>query len=156
VNVRLSNAGRLEVVLYGLLLVYVLNLLVQTLGFTDPRARVFPLFIGVPTALLLGVLFVQQFLPARLDRFLPSRSSHPDESAGGNLDWPFMLVFASFPFVAYLVGFAITVPLYTFALTSRACEDLRTGLTVAAVVTVAWWILFVELLNVPFYEGILF
>jgi hypothetical protein len=152
----ISSPDRLAVGLYGLLLVYTLNLIVQTLDFSDPRARLFPLLFGVPTALILGLLTVRGLMPTRFDRVLPTRSVEEEsETDDGELGWLTVVIFASFPFVAYLFGFLITVPVYTFALTSRACDDVRTGLAVAVVVTVGWWIVFVELLNVIFYEGIL-
>lgn len=156
-NVRfLSNIDRLQVGLYGLLLLYVLNLLLRTFAFDDPRARMFPLLFGVPTALFLSVLVIRGLAPMQFDRLLPTRSIEADtDTEDGKLDLYTISVFASFPFIAYLFGFLVAVPLYTFALTSRVCDDIRTVLAITLIVTVGWWILFVELLNVVFYSGVI-
>jgi hypothetical protein len=148
----------LDIGLYGLLLLYVLNLLVQTMNFSDARARLFPLFVGIPTALILLALTMRGFAPNVFDRALPTRSVETEtekESDGGKLDWLTIIIFTSFPFIAYLVGFLITVPIYIFLLTSRASDDIQTGLAVTVMVTIGWYLLFVELLGVLFFEGIL-
>lgn len=152
----LSDANWLIAALYGGLGIYVVNILVRTMSFSDPRARIFPLLFGVPTAVLLGVLVVRELNPVWFDELLPTRSaSHDEESTDGELDWLTIGTFASFPFVAYLFGFTIAVPAYTLALTSRTCERLRTALGITLLVSVGWWLVFVQLLNVIFFEGIL-
>jgi hypothetical protein len=151
-----SKANWLIAALYAVMGLYVVNILVRTLSFSDPRARIFPLLFGVPTALLLGILVVRELNPIWFDELLPTRSvTQDEESTDGRLDWLTVFTFASFPFVAYLVGFTIAVPAYTLALTSRTCERLRTALGITLVVTVGWWLVFVQLLNVIFFEGVL-
>lgn len=147
----------LTVVLYGILGLYVVGLMVQTLGFSDPRARLFPLLFGIPTIILLGVLVLRGIAPEWFNQVLPTRSvsDRLDTDREGHLDWVTLVIFTTFPMVAYLVGFFVAVPVYTFALTARVADSLRVGLAVAIGVTIGWWIVFTQLLNVIFFEGIL-
>lgn len=159
-NIQVNRRSGM-IILYLFLTMYIANLIYEASNFSDPRARLFPLIFGIPTVILLFSLLLIQIIP-----LLPSDISYEtnlsdggfynfNDGDRGNISKLVISVFLSFPFIAYLFGFLITVPLYTAAFTLATTKNTKNSIVVSIIVAFAWYAFFVLGLNVVFYEGII-
>lgn len=137
--------------------------------------KLFPLMVGVPVILFTLLQTVDVWYPDAFDRLHPNRvvgggsdglSEDLEETAEDDMStrskaeqqrWElYMLAWVTaLPMLMYFVGFAISIPIYTFALGWFFLRDVRaaSGLTVG--VSLFIYVLFVLLLGVPLWEGVL-
>ena len=101
-----------------LLMVFILTIVIMSFGY-DPKTRLMPLLVGIPTLGLLIFQIVVQFNP-RLQRFFEidlfhssnlkkSKARKPEEK--GSLIFHFSIIFLYFILI-FLLGFTIGTPLY--------------------------------------------
>ena len=153
---------------YLFLLSWLGYMLWESLGYTDRQDYLFPLVIGVPLAVVtIAKLLTVQF-PEIVERVLPEESGQSEmfegiEGTGSReskaerekyelymIGWILVL-----PFMMYILGMGWTMLLYTFAFTWFFTRDVKTSLMVTAVVLVFVWILFVEILSLIIWDGVL-
>lgn len=137
--------------------------------------KLFPLLVGVPVVLFTLMQVVYVWYPGVFERL------SPDRVTGGTADdlsedlgetpedntvsrskeeqqrWElYMLGWVTvLPVLMYVVGFAVSIPIYTFALGWFFLRDVRTALGLTVGVSLFIYVLFVLLLGVPLWEGIL-
>lgn len=129
----------------------------------SPRTRFFPMLVAIPMLVLAAY---------QLWRDLTGRSLAEDQEhreAGGEAPAPagpevpprempaVVAQFLSFFLCLWLLGFMVTVPLFTFAYLRLVSRDSRLLSAVfAAAVWLFTWALFDRLLHLPLPQGVLF
>lgn len=160
------STRRFQLLLYAATALYVLNLLVQTAEFDNNAAQRFPFLFGSLTLVFAVVLLVYLLTPEALSARLPriqgkdtaDLEAVPEmEQQGSNWKTSRTVLFTVlFPLVVYVFGFAIGISVWIFAFTYFLRRNLRESIVVTVAVVALWWILFVNLLGIIFYEGVIF
>ena len=132
-----------------------------------PMARRIPLIVSIPV-LILSILQVITEIRAgshrkvdAVDFFGLEKVEKGKRGAGGEeskrrREWRIVAWVAAFLGLTYLAGFIASIAVFTalyFRLENRV--GWRKSLVIALITTVAIYVLFVGLLQVPFYRGIL-
>lgn len=155
-----------KLLLYGVTVLYVLNLLVQTTTFDNVAAQRFPFLFGSLTfvfgVVLLGYLLAPETVAASLPTFQSGDGGDietiPDARSEGpvwNMSYIISLTIL-FPIVIYVFGFAIGILLWVFGFTFYLRRDLKESAAISIGIFVIWRVLFVNLLGIIFYDGYLF
>lgn len=166
-----TGADLLTVGFHVLLLAWVVALTYWATRWDSWRDQLFPLLVTVPTALLVVVQLVRFRRPdlfgmrSRLgpdeDRRPPRTGRDDVESAdaASNVETERLLVVfcwvAAFPVAIYYLGFVLSIPLFLFGFVGYLLGDWRKAAGVTALVTVFVVVLFVSVLNVELWEGVL-
>lgn len=163
-----------EVGFYAVMLVWLAYLLYETLGYEAFEDYLFPYILGVPLAVLIIVHLVTVRAPWILDAILPGDETdvEPSElqamvedSAVEDRTRPraereryevYMLVWVTLlAAMMYFVGMGWTIVFYTFGLTWFLTRDVKQSLLVTAVVIVFIYVLFMEILRMIVWPGVL-
>lgn len=153
---------------YLFLLIWLGYLLWEALGYTSRQDYTFPLVIGFPLAVVTIAKLITVVYPQIVDWIMPEESGESEmfegvEGTGSReskserekyelymIGWIILL-----PFMMYILGMGWTMLLYTFGFTWFFTRDLRTSATVTVVVTIFVWILFIEILSLIIWDGLL-
>lgn len=149
---------QVKIVFYVALLGYVLNILYRTMRLGDQTARIFPYIFGIASAIFLILLIASVLIPEAFEEITPSVASGASTPTKdrGNLTWWIIALVSVFPFAVYIVGFLYTIPLYVLLLVYAVKRDIKDAIIASISFTLMWWIVFVRLLHIGFFEGILF
>lgn len=149
---------RLKLAFYLVLLGYVVNLLYRTTQMGTSTAQIFPYLFGTVSAIILLILIGSVLMPETYERLAPDVASGAQamERDRGNLKLWTMGLVSTFPFAVYLFGFSYVVPLYVFVLVYAVGRNPKHAVVVSVLFTFSWWLIFIRLLHIGFFEGILF
>jgi len=146
-----------------LLLVFILTIVIMSFGY-DPKTRLMPLLVGIPTACLLIFQVVIQFNP-RLQRFFEidlfysssltkSKAQQPKEK--GSLTFHFTIIFIYFIFI-FLLGFTIGTPLYLcIFLKTYGKQPWLKSIIASGIAGGVLYLIFNVVLQFYLFEGLLF
>lgn len=165
-----------SVLFYGALLVWTLLLMYWSLEWQWDN-KLFPLAVGSIAILLLAIHLASLLFPASFERFAtvgkPDVADDEDDeikkhlqeatsSASGRpkaerekyelvmLGWVIVL-----PFLLYLAGFGLVIPIYTFAFGLYFLRDVKMSIFITVLITLFIWLLFVVILDVQLWQGTL-
>lgn len=147
------------------LLAYILALIYESLGYSAD-ARLFPLIVGVPLAILLVAKVLLLLLQDRLDLHvvglfedvgdlnIASTREVGDKSVQYRREFSMILWIGGLLLLIYLFGNLAAVPIFIFAFIFAYERDLLRA-AIAAIVTFAFiYLLFVQILDATLWRGI--
>jgi len=151
---------------YGLLFAYVAALLAEAMRY-DPRARLFPLLVGVPLAVALAVAVFAALVDAPdlgvagpFEGLVSAVETHRRVDGGDTprryrREAETILWLLAFVSAIRLLGFFPAIPCYVTAAVYRWERDVRRALLLGLLTTAALYVLFAELLSATVYRGAL-
>jgi hypothetical protein len=155
---------------YLFLFVWMGYMVFEALGYSSREDYLFPLVIGVPVMLMIVLRLLRLRFTETVERLLPeaSRESEDDPVSEAEEDAPrrpkrerelyelFMIGWVILlPFMMFTVGMGWTLIFYTFGFTWFFTRNLKTAAMVTAVVIAFVWVLFIELLGLIIWDGML-
>lgn len=152
---------------YLVILAWMGYVLGKAAGFTREQDWLFPFVIGVPIVLLILVKLVTIRYPALVERLVPEGGAGSDmfaqimeESTRPRTErerYELYLVawLVVLPVMMFVIGMGWTLLIYTFAFTWFFTRNLRTAGVVTVGVFLFIWILFVEILSMVIWDGLL-
>lgn len=150
-----SDTGSLipQVIFFAILLGWSINLLAQTDSW-KMQDKLFPYLVGVPFVVLVAAkLFdsTKEFIQEKeYETILNSISEEGRSDKRSLLVW-----IAVFPGLAYTIGIVFSVPFYFFGFMWFYSRNLSYSIIVAAILTAIIYGLFIFILDIYIYHGIL-
>lgn len=114
-------------------------------------SMIFPWVVGVVCLALLASEMIKDVKKAAREEAQEKGDSAYSRSMLPSLIW----LVAVLP-ILYLLGYFVTIPLYTFVSLKLFHERWHTCLLLTALVVILFYVIFVVALEVPFYTGIVF
>ena len=138
----------------AVILIIVLGLLVNGWIELSAKSMLFPWWLGGALSILLTVQLVRELRETR------RKAIEGKAEEAGFKRWrtylpPMAWLLAILPMI-YLLGYLVTVPLYTFLVLKFHGERWLLSFLIASAAGVFLYVAFSLLLKVPFYEGLLF
>ena len=163
---RLNDRTLFTLAVFALVLVF----LVLSLDY-QPRARLVPLIIAVPTLLLTLLQLLIDMVPAVARRFSflqeydlfgidTGRAAAPSEAPAGSANvYRRELNFASWLLLLmaliYFLGYLVAIPLFlVLFLRLRSSESWTTTLSITAVTWAFVYVVFIVVMGAPLHEGV--
>ncbi|MFB6097313.1 MAG: tripartite tricarboxylate transporter TctB family protein [Haloferacaceae archaeon] len=161
-----------SVVFYGAALLWVLALLVLASPWNWDN-KFFPMLVGIPVILMLLLQMASDQFPGFFEQLRPEALEDDDDlsteferakesnvserSKSEQQRWELYMLgwVIALPILMYFVGFAWVIPIYTFALGLFFTRDVKMAVGIAFGVSLFIFLLFVVLLEVRLWEGVL-
>lgn len=162
----------LNILFYVFLLVWMAYLLREALTWEAYQDQLIPIAGLTILSILLLVQIIRDLFPEQVTALLPQPSGDEDgrsisamRASGATLERTkaerdkMMLVMAAwviaFPVLLYLFGFVITVPIYILAFEYYLTKDLKKSIAATLVFLAIMYVLFIRILNIILWEGVL-
>lgn len=154
----------LQTTFYLLLLVWAIYLLLQARNWSS-QDQLFPTLLGVLIVILIPLQLLKMHVRSVREFLESEEESSSVASAGRKTDRSnreqeihalIVIGWTTFLFlISYIIGFVYSIPLFVFLFVTYYLRDLKIAAVTSFVFSLCLYLLFVEVLNLRMWQGIL-